>query len=153
MQKTLWAFLIALAVIMPLRAELYYEDGYNPDQSQQAYFNEAYPHFEKSIIYVFYNDVYMSCQNCAQTIDLIEQVYKQNYQNQYNLFIINYGENDEYNFISAYELREPFEVVLVRISDGTPMGFKKLENLNYQISDPYSFEQNIKYQIESFLDA
>jgi len=151
MQKILWALMLGLAVIMPLRAELSYEGGYNPNQPQQAYFNEAYPHFEKSIIYLFYNDVYMTCQNCAQAIAMIEQVYQRYYQNKYNLFIINYGDDDEYNFISAYELRQPFEVVMVRIDDGAPMGYKKLENLNYQTSDPDSFEDNIKYQIDSFL--
>lgn len=152
MQKLLWAFLLGFAVVLPLRAELVYEGGYNPYQSQQSYFNETNPSLNKSIIYIFYNDVYMTCQNCAQTIALIEQVYQQNYQNLYDLYIINYGENDEYNFISAFELQKPFEVVLERVNDGTPMGYKKLEGLNYQTSDPYSFEQNLKYQIDSFLE-
>ena len=153
MQKMLWAFLLCLAVRLPLHAELSYQGEYNPDLNMQEYFNQAYPHFDKSIIYVFYNDVNMSCQNCPQTIDLIEQVYNNNYQNQYNLFVIDYGNDQEYNFIQTYQLNQPLEVVMVKIDDDAQFGFKKLENLNYQTSDPVSFADNLKFQIDSFLGS
>lgn len=151
MQKALWAFLLALAVILPLRAELTYEGGYDPEITLQEYFDRAYPQPEKSIIYVFYNDVNMTCQNCPQTIDLIEQVYNNNYQDSYNLYVIDYGNDQEYNFIQTYQLSQPLEVVMVRVDDGATFGFKKLENLNYQTSDPLSFADNLKFQINSFL--
>ena len=153
MQKLLWAFLLCLAVCLPLRAELTYQGEYNSDLSLQEYFNQAYPRPDKSIIYVFYNDVNMSCQNCPQAIELIEQVYNNNYQNQYNLFIIDYGDDQEYNFIQTYQLNHPLEVVMVRVDDGAQFGFKKLENLNYQTSDPLSFADNLKFQIDSFLGS
>lgn len=151
MQKALWAFLLTLAVILPLRAELTYQGGYDPEISLQEYFDRAYPQPEKSIIYVFYNDVNMTCQNCPQTIDLIEQVYNNNYQDSYNLYVIDYGNDQEYNFIQTYQLSQPLEVVMVRVDDGATFGFKKLENLNYQTSDPLSFADNLKFQINSFL--
>ena len=118
MQKALWAFLLTLAVILPLRAELTYEGGYDPEVTLQEYFDRAYPQPEKSIIYVFYNDVNMTCQNCPQTIDLIEQVYNNNYQDSYNLYVIDYGNDQEYNFIQTYQLSQPLEVVMVRVDDG-----------------------------------
>jgi len=152
MQKLLWAFLLGFAVILPLHAELSYQEGYNPELSLQEYFNQAYPHYNKSIIYIFYNDVNMTCENCPQTIELIEQVYNDSFQNDYDLFIIDYGNDEEYNFIQTYQLSKPLELVMVRVDDGAEFGYKKLENLNYQISDPISFKDNLKFQINSFLE-
>ena len=151
MQKLLWAFLLGFAVILPLHAELTYQGKYNPNMTLQEYFQTAYPHNDKPIIYVFYNDTNMTCENCAQTIELIEQVYDNNFQNQYSLYIIDYGNDDEYNFIETYQLSQPLEVVLVQVDDGAEFGYKKIEGLNYQTSDPISFADNLKYQIESFL--
>ena len=152
MQKLLWAFLLGFAVILLLHAELSYQEGYNPELSLQEYFNQAYPHYNKSIIYIFYNDVNMTCENCPQTIELIEQVYNDSFQNDYDLFIIDYGNDEEYNFIQTYQLSKPLELVMVRVDDGAEFGYKKLENLNYQISDPISFKDNLKFQINSFLE-
>lgn len=152
MQKILWSFLLTIAVVLPLKAELTYQGEFDPNISLQEYFDRAYPQPDKSIIYVFYNDVNMSCQNCAQTIDLIENIYNENYKNTYNLYIINYEEDQDYNFIQTYQLSKPLEVVLVRVDDGAEFGFRKLENLNYQISDPISFADNLKFQIDSYLE-
>lgn len=149
----LWTVLLSISVVLPLHAELSYEGGYNPDQSLQEYFNEEYPHYKKSIIYVFYNDVNMSCENCAQTIELIENVYNENYKDTYDLYVIDYGNDEEYNFIETYQLNQPLEVVMVRVDDGATFGFKKIENLNYQTSDPTSFSDNLQYQINSFLQT
>lgn len=151
MQKMLWAFLLGFACINSLRAELTYQGDYVPHISLQPYFDQAYPNPQKSIIYVFYNDVNMSCQNCPRTINLIEQVYNHNFQNEYDLFVIDYGNDDEYNFIQTYNLSQPLEVVLVRVDDGATFGYKKLEGLNYQTSDPQSFSDDLKFQIQSFL--
>ena len=93
----------------------------------------------------------MVCENCPQTIELIEQVYNNNFQNDYQLFIIDYGNDEEYNFIQTYQLNQPLEVVLVKVDDGAEFGYKKLENLNYQTSDPISFADNLIFQINSFL--
>ena len=83
-------------------------------------------------------------------MELIEQVYNQNYQNEYSLFEINYENDNEYNFIEAYNLSQPLEVVLVNVEDGEALGYKKLENLENQISDPTCFSENLQYQINSF---
>ena len=151
MQKLLWAFLLGIAIVMPLHAELSYQEGFNPDITMQEYFEAAYPQPQKSIIYVFYNDINMTCQNCPETIALIEDVYNRYYQNEYDLYIIDYGNDDEYNFIQTYQLVHPLEVVLVKADDGAEFGWKKLEGLNYQTSDPLSFSDNLQYQINSFL--
>ena len=102
MIKLLWAFMIMVALAIPLHAELTYEGAYNPNQNLQEYFDEAYPNYDKPIIYVFFNND--PCFQCPQTIELIEQVYNRNYQNKYSLFLINYQNDDEYNFIETYDL-------------------------------------------------
>lgn len=150
MIKLLWAFMIMVALAIPLHAELTYEGAYNPNQNLQEYFDEAYPNYDKPIIYVFFNND--PCFQCPQTIELIEQVYNRNYQNEYSLFLINYQNDDEYNFIETYDLNQPLEVVLVDVADGQSIGYKKLENLQNQISDPVSFSENLQYQINSFFN-
>lgn len=149
MLKIFWSFLILVAIALPLHAELYYEGGFNPDQNLQEYFSEAYPNYNKSIIYIFYNDE--PCYSCPQAIAMIEDVYDKYYSQKYSLFIINYQDDREYNFIENYNLEEPLEVVLVKVDDGATFGYKKLENLQNQISDPVSFSENLRYQINSFL--
>lgn len=149
MYKILWAFLIMVAIAMPLHAELTYEGGYNPNQNLQQYFAEAYPNYDKSIIYVFYND--NPCYSCPQAIALIEQIYDKYYSQKYSLFVIDYENDQEYNFIENYNLEEPLEVVLVKVDDGATFGYKKLENLQDQTSDPASFSENFRYQVDSFL--
>ena len=47
---------------------------------------------DKSVIYVFFNN--QPCPNCPQAIDMIENVYNQNYLNNYAFFLINYGEEE-----------------------------------------------------------
>ena len=144
-----WSFMIMIAMAIPLHAELTYEGAYNPGQNMQEYFNEAYPNYNKSIIYVFYND--NPCYECPQTIELIEQIYNKNYSGQYSFFIIDYEDDDEYNFIETYNLSQPLEVVLVRVEDGETLGYRKLENLQNQISDPVSFSENFQEQVDNFL--
>ena len=153
MQKALWSFLLGISIIMPLHAELSYQGEFDSDMTMQEYFNAAYPQPQKSIIYVFYNDINMSCQNCPETIALIEDVYNRYYQNDYNLFVIDYGNDDEYNFIQTYQLNRPLEVVLVKVDNGAQFGWKKLDGLNYQISDTLSFSDNLQYQINSYFGS
>lgn len=147
------ALILFLMIIVSVSsyAELTYQGAYDSNLTMSEYFEKAYPNPQKSIIYVFFNDVNMNCQDCPQTIELIEQVYNRYYQNQYDFYVIDYGNDDEYNFMQAYDLNQPLEVVLVRVDDGAVFGYKKLDNLNYQISDPVSFRDNLVYQINAFL--
>ncbi len=130
-------------------AQPVYEGGYNPDQNLSEYFSEAYPNYDKSIIYVFFNN--NPCYDCPQAIELLEQLYQQNYQNQYSLLMINYENDDEYDFIETYQLSQPLEVVLVRVNDGAVFGYKKIENLENMVSDPVSFNEYVSSQINGFL--
>lgn len=141
--------MIMVAMAIPLHAELTYEGAYNPNQNLQEYFDEAAPNYDKSIIYIFYNN--NPCFQCPQAIEMIEQVYNEYYKDQYSMFIIDYENDDEYNFIETYNLSQPLEVVLVRVNDGATFGYKKLDNLQNQLSDPTSFSENLQNQINDFL--
>ena len=51
----------------------------NPNQAEAEYFAASPQNQNKSIIYIFYNN--SPCESCPQTIELIEQIYNQYYQN------------------------------------------------------------------------
>lgn len=130
-------------------AQPVYEGGYNPEQNMNEYFQEANANYDKSIIYVFFNN--NPCYQCPQTIDMIEEIYNQYYKNQYSLLLINYENDQEYNFIETYNLSKPLEVVLVRVDDGATFGYKKLDNLSDMTSDPTSFSEYFQNQVNEFL--
>ena len=58
----MYKFFIAILLIcqaMVVNAQLpQYEGSYNENQTLQEYFDAAYPHYDKSIIYVFFNNNY-----------------------------------------------------------------------------------------------
>ena len=52
MLKIFWSFLILVAIALPLHAELYYEGGYNPNQTLQQQLAEDNPRYPRPIIFV-----------------------------------------------------------------------------------------------------
>lgn len=82
---------------------------------------------------------------------MIEQVYNNNFADRYNIFLINYANDQENDFIQTYNLTQPLEVVLVQINDGASFGYRKLENLQDMTSDPVSFNDYLVNQINNFL--
>ena len=121
----------------------------SPSQAEAEYFAASPQNQNKSIIYVFYNN--SPCESCPQTIEMIESIYDQEYTNLYNLFLINYQNDMENDFIAKYNLQQPLEIVLVQVNDGTEFGYKKLNYLENMISDPISFEEYFTNQINTFL--
>lgn len=154
MKKALSIFL-AVSGILSLETfahaqQLIYQGGYNPNLSFQQYTEMEYPKPQKSIIYVFYSGV--PCAGCQKAMDLIWNIFNTTYDNVYDLQVINYEKDREYNYIEAYQLTEDFVVVLVRVDNGATFGYKKLENLQNQVSDTVSFKDNFTYQVDSFLE-
>lgn len=122
-----------------------------PQTPIEQYFQEENPQYQQSMIFVFYNNE--PCGNCPQAIALIEQIYDRYYQNLYGFSIINYQDDDEYNFIETYNLSSPLSVVMVRVNDGAVFGFEKIDNPQNQISDPVSFSDYFRYRVNSFLGS
>ena len=106
--------------------------------------------YNQSIIYVFFNNE--PCQGCAEAISIIENIYNQQFANEYNLFIINYQKDWQSDFIRLYDLSKPLEVVLVRVDDGGAFGYRKLTNLQYMTSDPVSLQDYFIQQVDNFLE-
>lgn len=141
--------IIALLFSFNANAQAVYNESYNPQQNLQEYFSESNPNYNKSIIYVFYNN--NPCQTCAQAIEMIEQVYNQYYSNQYSLLLINYQNDQEYNFIETYNLSQSLVVVLVKVDDGATFGYSKIEGLQDMVFDPTSFSEYLQNRINNFL--
>lgn len=150
MKKILLLLLGVFFASYNVHAELIYQGGYNPDLSFEQYVEAAYPKPQHSIIYIFTNNA--QCPGCIQAANLIQQIYDNTYTNVYDLQAINYDTDQEYNYIQAYQLDKPFEVVLVKVEDGETLGYKKLDNLQNMVSDPISFKDNFEYQVNSYLE-
>ncbi len=141
--------LLLLASVSARAQQLQYEGTAAPGEPLEQYFAAEDQNYNKSIIYVFYDND--ACYDCPQTIDMIEQAYNRYYKDQYSLFVIDYQNDDEYNFIETYNLHLPLSVVLVRIDDGATFGFEKLDDLPNRISDPESFTTYFRFRVNSFL--
>lgn len=149
MLKKIFLLLAVLLFSFNAKAQLVYNESYNPEQNLQEYFQEANPNYNKSIIYVFYND--NPCETCPQAIEMIEQIYNQNYQGIYSLILINYQDDQEYNFIETYDLSKALEVVLVRVNDGATFGYNKVDGLQNMVFDPSGFSEFLQNRINKFL--
>ncbi len=126
-----------------------FENSNGLQPSIEQYFQEENPTYDRSMIFVFFNNE--PCAQCAAAIAQIEEIYNRYYKDLYGFSIINYQNDDEYNFIETYNLFRPLSVVLLRVDDGAVFGYEKLDNLENQISDPVSFDDYFRFRVNSFL--
>ena len=110
------------------------------------FFNSDYSVLKNFTIYSMINIFYSYVLRL-----ILEKLYYEKYADEYDLYIIDYQNDHEYNFISTYNLSQPLEVVLVRIQDGSSFGYEKIENLQNRIYDKIAFDDYIEYRINSFL--
>lgn len=118
-------------------------------ENQEQYFQENNQNPDKSIIYIFFNN--QPCPTCPAAMDMIEEVYNQNFLNDYSLFIINYGEDNNAGFVQSYNLSEPLEVVMVYVNDGQFQGYQKIEGLQDMTSAPQAFDEYFVSQVNGYL--
>lgn len=116
---------------------------------EEEYFQEQNQNPDKDRIYVFFNN--QPCQTCPQAIDMIEEVYNQNFLNNYELFLINYGEDSNAGFIETYGLSNPLEVVMVDVENGEVQGYQKIEGLQYMTPNPQGFNEYFITQVNGYL--
>lgn len=149
MKKILSLIFVMSAMAFSAAAQLQFE-GVNPqDMSLQEYFAAENQNYNKSIIYIFYNG--NECYQCPQTIAMTEQIYNQYYAGRYSMFVIDYANDDEYNFIQAYHLNEPLAIVLVRVEDGQSVGWHKISNPQNMIEAPEDYTQYLTEEINNYL--
>lgn len=149
MKKLIAGTLTLIALSFSAYAGLDFEGNYPPNQPLQEYFAAEDQNYNKSIIYIFYNGD--QCYQCPETIALIEQIYNQYYNGRYSLFVIDYENDGEYDFISEYNLHNPLSVVLVKIADGQSMGWRKIDNPQNMMDAREDFTQYLTEQINEFL--
>ncbi|MBR4107051.1 MAG: hypothetical protein IKK52_07115 [Alphaproteobacteria bacterium] len=118
-------------------------------ENQEQYFQENNQNPDKSIIYIFFNN--QPCPTCPAAMDMIEEVYNQNFLNDYSLFMINYGEDNNAGFVQSYNLSEPLEVVMVYVNDGQFQGYQKIEGLQDMTSAPQAFDEYFVSQVNGYL--
>lgn len=118
-------------------------------ENQEQYFQENNQNPDKSIIYIFFNN--QPCPTCPAAMDMIEKVYNQNFLNDYSLFMINYGEDNNAGFVQSYNLSEPLEVVMVYVNDGQFQGYQKIEGLQDMTSAPQAFDEYFVSQVKGYL--
>lgn len=141
------AILFCILPISQTFAQFIDSSGYTPYIKQ--YVEEDESNWNKSIIYVFYNN--SPCAHCAEAMGLIFDIYQQNYSNDFSYFEINYQETGEFAFTTAYFLDQPLSVVLVRINDGMSRGYYKIDNPQQWLSDKLFFTEQITTAINNFL--
>ncbi len=141
------AILFCILPVSQTFAQFIDSSGYTPYIKQ--YVEEDENNWNKSIIYVFYNN--SPCAHCAEAMGLIFDIYQQNYSNDFSYFEINYQETGEFAFTTAYFLDQPLSVVLVRINDGMSRGYYKIDNPQQWLSDKLFFTEQITTAINNFL--
>lgn len=141
------AILFCILPVSQTFAQFIDSSGYTPYIKQ--YVEEDENNWNKSIIYVFYNN--SPCAHCAEAMGLLFDIYQQNYSNDFSYFEINYQETGEFAFTTAYFLDQPLSVVLVRINDGVSRGYYKIDNPQQWLSDKLFFTEQITTAINNFL--
>lgn len=116
---------------------------------EEEYYQRLDASPDKSQIYIFFNNE--PCSKCPQAIEMIEEIYNQNYLNNYELFLINYAEDTNSDFIEKYNLTNPLEVVMVDVENATPVGYQKIEGLQNMTNNPEAFNQFFITQVNAYL--
>ena len=151
MKRFLFAITVLTIMIYPVYANLVFNSGNYPiDQPLQEYFDAENQNYNESIIYIFFNN-YQDCYQCPQTVALTEQIYNQYYSEKYSMFVINYEEDNEYNFAQAYNLNAPLAIVLVKVEDGNAVGYQKISNPQNMLSMGEDYVLYLKQQIDNYL--
>ena len=151
MKKLCFVIAVISAMILPVYAKLIFNSGeYPSDQPIEEYFAAEDQNYNKSIIYIFFNN-YQDCYECPQTVALTEQIFNEYYNGKYSMFVINYEEDTEYDFASAYKLNTPLAIVLVKIQNGIVLGYKKISNPENIIQNGSDYVSYLRQFIDNYL--
>ena len=148
----LYIIALFLVAIKAVSANPTFNSGNYPlDEPLQEYFAAEDENYNKSIIYIFFNNNEF-CYQCPQAIELAEQVYNEYYSDKYSMFVINYQEDDEYDFAQAYKLNSPLAIVLVKIQDGMALGYQKISNPQNMLQLGQDYILYLRQQIDNYLE-
>lgn len=149
MKQLFWAAVLVATAYFSVWAQPAFEGNVAPNTPLEEYFSAEDGNQNKSIIYIFYNG--SQCYQCPETIALTEQIYNRFYNGKYALFVIDYENDDEYDFINAYNLNAPLSIVLVKIDQGQTLGYQKIVNPQNLINSSTDYTQYLTERIDNFL--
>ncbi|MBO5441589.1 MAG: hypothetical protein J6A09_03390 [Alphaproteobacteria bacterium] len=118
----------------------------NPLSLQSLYTNPENKTLPEVII--FHNSA-NPCENCEKAINMLISVLRKNYSGKIRAYLLDEERHPE--FISAFQLKAPLTLVVIRISDGASFGYAKLEGLQSDIYDKQQFSKKITQFIDNFL--
>lgn len=151
MKQLILAAILVATAYLSVWAQPAFEGNVAPNTPLEEYFAAEDGNQNKSIIYIFYNG--NQCYQCPETIALTEQIYNRYYNGKYSLFVINYENDEEYDFINAYHLSAPLSIVLVKIDQGQTLGYQKIPNPQNLIDSPMDYTQYLTERINDFLGS
>lgn len=131
-------------------AQLTFEGNYPPNQPIEEYFAAENPQNNRSIIYLFYNNDTF-CYQCPQTMELTQQIFNQYYNGMYDFYVLNYQQDNEYDYSTAYKLTEQIAIVLVKNENGQTQGYIKLSDPQNMLSSGQDFTNYLTEQINNYL--
>ncbi len=149
MNKFLLAGVFACLMILNVQAQTAFDENFASNEPLQEYFAADANNENKSIIYLFYNGE--QCFNCPQAIEMIENLYNEEYAGVYSLFVIDYTQDDGFDYAQAYDLFAPLAVVLVKIQNGEMLGYRKLNDIHVQAGNNEFYARYLSEQIDDFL--
>lgn len=147
-KKIGWFVLILLLVPFGYSLSQYLDLSGN-NSTIEEYVQQSEDNWNRSIIYVFYNN--QKCGRCAQAMEMIYDIYQNDYSDEFSYFEINYEVSGEGEFQYDYQLSQPLSIVLLRINDGLARGYYKIDNPQFWVEDPNFFRDRIVSAINNFL--
>ncbi len=148
MKKFFYFFSFYFFLICSAHAQLSPYSGYYGETGPD---NQSFETNGNPIIFVFYNND--DCPSCPEALDLIEQAYNENFEGEYNFYIINYENQEEsgnYLFAENYNLEMPLTVVLQYVQNGQLTKYQKLPYL-YNFN-PYTFQEAFIEEVSTFFE-
>lgn len=97
---------------------------------------------------IFYSTA-NTCENCHNTIDNLIKVLRTNYQGKLHAYLIDTARHPE--FISAFKLKGPLNLTIIRINDGVAFGYQTLSGIESLTPNLMSFSRRITEFINNFL--
>ena len=151
MDKFLLAGIFACLMILNVQAQTAFDESFADNEPLQEYFAADADNENKSIIYLFYNGE--RCFDCLQAIEMVENLYNEEYAELYSLFVIDYTQDDGFDYAQAYDLFAPFVVVLVKIQNGEMLGYRKLNDIHVQAGNTEFYARYLSEEIDNFLGS
>jgi hypothetical protein len=122
---------------------LYSNASANNISLENLYINPEYQNRSEAII--FYNSA-NTCENCYKTIHMLADLLTEQYSDLLNIYLIDEQKHPE--FISAFKLKGPITLTLIKISDHASFQHQNLQGLQ-----SYSFNFNVfNRRVTQFID-